>query len=90
MIYDRPSDYESNYLNNQIQGVLNACVECGSGGLLGDLNWDGGINVLDVMLLAGWVLNGDCDQFGNTGDLNGDGVYNVLDIVALVNIILEG
>ena len=43
-----------------------------------------------MVLLAGWALNEDCDQFGNTGDLNGDGGYNVLDIVALVNIILEG
>ena len=50
MVYDLPSDYESNDLNNQIQAALNACVECGSGGLLGDLNLDGGINILDVAL----------------------------------------
>ena len=58
MIYDRPSDYESNYLNNQIQAALNACVECGSGGLLGDLNWDGGYIVLDIVALVNIILEG--------------------------------
>jgi len=90
MVYDLPSDYEPNYLNNQIQAALDNCTECNSGGLSGDLNGDWAINVLDVVLLVGCILNEDCDQFGNIGDINGDGVYNVLDIVALVNIVLEG
>ncbi len=89
VVYDLPSDYEPEYLNNQIQAVLDACTECG-GGLLGDLNGDGAINILDVVLLAGCILSGDCDQFGNVADLNGDGAYNVLDIVSLVNFILNG
>jgi hypothetical protein len=40
MVYDLPSDYEPNYLNNQIQATLDNCAECSSGGLSGDLNGD--------------------------------------------------
>ncbi len=90
VVYDLPSDYEPDYLNSQIQTALDSCSECGSGGLLGDLNGDWAINVLDVVMLASCILNEDCDQFGNIGDLNGDGGFNVLDIVLLVNLILGG
>jgi len=53
----------------------------------GDINEDGSVNVLDVVILANSVLSGEDLQ---AGDINGDGVNNVLDIVALVNIILNG
>jgi len=62
------------------------------GCILGDLNGDGGWNVLDIVTLANCVLAGDCSelQFGCAGDLNGDGGYNVLDIVTLANCVLAG
>ena len=53
----------------------------------GDINADGSINVLDVVILANAVLTGEDLP---AGDINGDGVNNVLDIVGLVNIILNG
>ena len=53
----------------------------------GDINEDGSINVLDVVILANAVLTGDDLP---AGDINGDNVNNVLDIVGLVNIILNG
>ena len=53
----------------------------------GDINEDGGINVLDVVILSNAVLTGEDLPIG---DINGDGVNNVLDIVGLVNIILNG
>ena len=62
---------------------------------LGDLNSDGGWNVLDIVTLANCVLAGNCADLENNscaaaaGDLNGDGEYNVLDIVSLVNLILS-
>ena len=63
--------------------------ECG---LMGDINDDGGHNILDIVMLASCVLAGDCSEIENgcAGDLNGDGGHNVLDIVALVNCILVG
>lgn len=55
-------------------------------GLAGDVNSDGIINVLDVVIIVNVILDGDVIE---NGDLNGDGQVNVVDIVLLVNIILE-
>jgi hypothetical protein len=55
--------------------------------LNGDVNYDGFINVLDVVLLVDAILNGiDIPD----GDINGDNSINILDIVNLVSIILDG
>jgi len=56
-----------------------------------DNNGDGGINVLDIVLLANCILNTNCDIVLQTwwcGDINGDGSYNVLDLVTLSNCVL--
>ena len=53
----------------------------------GDLNGDGGYNVLDVVALVNCVLGDFCSD-SCAGDMNGDGGYNVLDIVALANCVL--
>ena len=56
--------------------------------LTGDLNGDGMLNILDVVVLVNIVLgNGEPVD---AGDLNSDGMLNVLDVVILVNIILGG
>ena len=64
----------------------NCFEEC----IIGDLNGDGGWNVLDIVTLANCVLAENCSEieFGCAGDLNGDGGWNVLDIVTLTNCIL--
>jgi len=54
---------------------------------IGDINGDGGLNVLDVILVVNMVL-GNSDINLN-GDINSDGIINVLDVVLLVNIILN-
>jgi hypothetical protein len=53
----------------------------------GDINMDGGINVLDVVILANSVLN---NESITGGDLNNDSSVNVLDVVILVNTIING
>jgi len=55
--------------------------------MLGDLNSDGVINILDVVGLVNIILG--ISPENPAGDLNQDGVYNVLDIIQLVNIILN-
>ena len=58
---------------------------------LGDLNVDGGWNVLDIVSLANCVLADSCDDAIDAGcaaDVNGDGGWNVLDIVTLANCVL--
>jgi len=56
---------------------------------LGDLNFDGIINVIDVVTLVNGILGDELtDDQELAADLNGDGTINVIDIVGLVNIIL--
>ena len=55
--------------------------------ILGDVNDDGILNVLDVVLLVNTVLYSD--EYNENADINSDGILNVLDIVLLVNIILN-
>ena len=54
--------------------------------LNGDVNADGVVNVLDVVLIINMVLN---SEYTSTADINSDGVINVLDVVVLVSIILD-
>jgi len=65
---------------------VNTCVS------QGDINDDGGYNVLDIVALANCILEGTCELIANNcvADLNSDGGYNVLDVVALANCILDG
>ena len=53
--------------------------------LLGDLNEDGILDVLDVVILVNSVLNG---AYVTSGDINQDEILDVLDIVILVNSVL--
>ena len=68
----RAQKYGYDYFDNQI--------------LLGDVNGDDIINVLDIILTVNIVL-GSAD-FSQNADMNQDGIVNILDIVSLVNIIL--
>ena len=55
--------------------------------ILGDLNGDAIINVLDVIVLVNMALgNAEIDL---NGDINQDGGINILDVVLLVNLILN-
>ena len=59
----------------------------GSDFIQGDLNDDGIVNILDVVLLVNIVLGNE--DFNPAGDMNTDGLINVLDVVILVNAILN-
>ena len=73
----------------------NEIESCGIGssiqtGMLGDVNSDGEINVLDIVSMVNFALGSDYpnDIEFWASDINGDGSINVLDIVSIVNIIL--
>ena len=55
--------------------------------LLGDMNEDSGLNILDIVLLANIIMDG---IYSFNGDMNSDGGLNVLDIVMLAMIIANG
>ena len=58
-----------------------------SASLLGDLNSDQIINILDIISTVNIVLG--VENYNINGDINQDGIINVLDIISLVNIVLE-
>ena len=53
--------------------------------ILGDINGDGDLDVLDVVLMVNMILD---DEYDEIADMNEDGSLNVLDIVMLVNCVL--
>jgi hypothetical protein len=54
--------------------------------ILGDINSDGTLNILDIVALIGYVFN---DNENPDADLNGDGTVNIVDVVMLVNLVLN-
>ena len=54
--------------------------------LLGDLNDDGEINVVDAIIIVNMILD---EQYDSLADLNEDEAINIMDIVLLINIILN-
>ena len=57
----------------------------------GDLNGDGGVNVLDVQLCVNVFLGAETDPaIVSRSDVNGDGKVDVLDVQAVVNMVLGG
>jgi len=54
--------------------------------MLGDINFDGAINVLDVTILINMILNND---FSEIVDLNVDLGLNILDVILLIDLILS-
>ena len=55
-------------------------------GLLGDVNYDGTLDILDMVALANLILG---QEYLSSGDMNQDGQLDILDIVSLVDIILN-
>ena len=58
--------------------------------IIGDINNDFEINILDIVNLVEYILNNNnlTDEQFESSDLNQDEVINIIDIIFLVNIIL--
>ena len=56
-------------------------------GIIGDVNNDQQLNVLDVVIIVNMILGFEIENYA-TGDLNNDSQINVQDIVILINLIL--
>ena len=59
---------------------------CPFTGVLGDVNVDGSIDILDIIFTVNIVLGQE--EFSYAADMNSDGIVNILDIISLVNLIL--
>ena len=55
--------------------------------LLGDINNDGIINVVDIVSIVNIIL--DYSEYSSNADYNNDGIVNIIDIIAIVNIIIS-
>ena len=53
---------------------------------IGDINNDGEINIVDVVLLVSFILENSINE---NADINQDDFINVVDVVLLVDIILN-
>ena len=57
--------------------------------LYGDVNFDGSLDITDVILLVNFVLGTTpTEEQGLTADFNQDGIINILDVITLVGEIL--
>ena len=54
-----------------------------------DINNDGVINVLDIMILVQVILGHQDPPDGQLIDFNGDDITNIQDVLLLINKILE-
>ncbi len=74
--------------------ILDDCDVCGGDGstcwMLGDINLDDSINVLDIVMLMDFILGNQIPDGVESiqADMNGDGSLNVLDVVMIIDIIL--
>jgi len=74
------------YSNDEYDPVIVLQMSGNGVGILGDINLDGGINILDIVALISFVFNDNENPFA---DLNGDGSVNIVDVVMLVNLVLN-
>ena len=58
---------------------------------MGDINGDESVDVLDIILIASFIIDPDTpsDTEAYVADYNGDGQINILDIVSVVSFILD-
>ena len=55
--------------------------------IIGDLNQDEILNILDIIIMVNIILEGY--DYQAQADMNADGSVNILDIIVLVNLILD-
>ena len=80
------------YAGSDEQSCVDDSYGC-DGQLLGDTNNDGYVNVIDVVTIVNFILDGnldfeDCNIIAS--DFNQDQQLDVLDIIEIINLILSG
>ena len=80
--FSGPNDYYYQIITDSYSFLYNYLDVIDSG----DVNSDGIINILDVVMIVNIILN---NEYNDLADMNGDNIVNVLDVVQLVNIILN-
>lgn len=85
--------YDMWYYRYQLETITDGKYSLKKKPILGDVNKDGDINIVDVTAMVNIILNQDNEQpyiFDHeAADMNGDGEINIVDVTLLVNFILE-
>jgi len=67
-------------------GLMLPAIAYAQQSLYGDVNGDGEINIADVNVVIGVILDGN--GFTAAADVNNDGEINIADVIALINMIV--
>ena len=80
------NEIDTEWMLSVIYDLLNT-----TNGLVGDINQDNIINILDIISLINFILGSEIPSTDETmlSDLNQDEIINILDVVMLVNLILN-
>ena len=69
---------------------VNLSVNQGGAAIMGDVNNDGIVNILDVQTTMSYLLGQNPSPFNQTNaDVNQDGIINILDIQVIISIIVN-
>ena len=71
---------------NETIESMEQCISFEDDIMLGDINEDGILNILDIVTIIQLVL---VDDFNPNADMNEDGILNILDIVTLIQVVLN-
>jgi len=80
------NEIDTEWMLSVIYDLLNT-----TNGLVGDINQDNILNILDIISLINFILGSEIPSTDETmlSDLNQDEIINILDVVMLVNLILN-
>ena len=78
-----PNDNYTQIINNSYNFLYNQIDSF----ILGDVNGDQILNVLDIVIMINMILS---NEYTLTSDVNQDGALNILDIVMMANILIGG
>jgi hypothetical protein len=72
--------------HNELRGDVTKTVTLQANALIGDLNGDGTVNILDAIVLSNsFGLSTGQPGFNPNADINGDGTVDILDAIILMN-----
>ena len=72
-------------IQNDSYNFLYQFLDIGSNELLGDINNDQIVNILDIIVIVDYVIN---NEYISIADVNADNTLNILDVILIVNIII--
>jgi trypsin len=75
---------------SEVQSNVSECIEIQTL-IFGDVNFDGTINVVDIVQVVSFILNTNIptDLEFSVSDMNQDGILNILDVIQVVSLVLN-